>query len=50
MEHAIVVSEPLARRLPSDHLFCYDVDYKRGVKGGKAHLTELFVHKYNNDR
>jgi DNA-directed RNA polymerase beta subunit len=50
MEDAIVVSEDFAKRLTSDHLFGHDMDYKRGIKGGKAHFTGLFVHKYTNDQ
>lgn len=50
MEDAIVVSEDFAKKMTSDHLWGYDLDYKRGVKGGKAHFSGLFVNKYTKEQ
>lgn len=48
MDDAIVISEAFAKRLTSQHMYGYDMDYKRGVKGGKAHHTGLFPNKFIN--
>ena len=50
MDDAVVVSESFAKRLTSGHSYAHDLDYKRGVKGGKAHYTGVFVHKFVNDQ
>ena len=48
MDDAVVISEPLASRLTSHQLYVHDLDYKRGVKGGKAHYTGIFPNKFTN--
>ncbi len=48
MDDAVVISEDFAKRLTSEHLYGHDLDYKRGVKGGKAHYTGLFPHEFIN--
>lgn len=48
MDDAVVISEPLAARLTSNQLYGHDLDYKRGIKGGKAHYTGIFPNKYTN--
>jgi DNA-directed RNA polymerase subunit beta len=50
MDDAIVISESFAKRLASNHAYGYDLDYKRGVKGGKAHHVGLFPNKFINDQ
>ncbi len=46
MDDAIVVSESFAKRLTSQHLYGHDLDYKRGVRGGKAHYVGIFPQKF----
>jgi DNA-directed RNA polymerase subunit beta len=46
MDDAIVVSESFAKRLTSQHLYGHDLDYKRGVRGGKAHYIGIFPQKF----
>ena len=46
MEDAIVVSEDFAKRLTSEHMYADDLEYKRGVKGGKNHYVSLFPKKF----
>jgi len=50
MDDAIVVSEAFAKRLSSNHSYGYDLDYKRGIRGGKDHHTGLFPHTFINDQ
>jgi DNA-directed RNA polymerase subunit beta len=50
MDDAMVISEAFAKRLTSQHLYGHDLDYKRGVKGGKAHYTGLFPQEFNKDQ
>lgn len=50
MDDALVISEAFAKRLTSNHAYGYDLDYKRGVKGGKAHYTGLFTNKFVKDQ
>jgi DNA-directed RNA polymerase beta' subunit len=50
MEDAIVVSEAFAKRLTSEHMYTDDMEFKRGVKGGAAHYTGVFPHKYKKDQ
>jgi DNA-directed RNA polymerase subunit beta len=50
MDDALVISQAFANRLKSNHSYGYDLDYKRGVKGGKAHYTGLFTNKFVNDQ
>jgi len=45
-EDAVVVSENFAKRLTSDHMYSDDLEYKRGIKGGKNHYVSLFPKKY----
>jgi DNA-directed RNA polymerase subunit beta len=48
MDDAIVISESFSKRLLSDHLYGTELDYKRGVEGGKAKHSGLFPQKYVN--
>jgi len=50
MDDAVVISEPLSGRLTSNQLYGHDLDYKRGVKGGKAHYTGIFPNKFTNSQ
>lgn len=50
MDDAIVISDTFARRLTSNHLYGHDLDYKRGVKGGKAHYMGIFPQSFTNDQ
>lgn len=50
MDDAIVISGSFAKRLTSNHLYGHDLDYKRGVKGGKAHYMGIFPQQFNNDQ
>lgn len=50
MDDAIVISEAFARRLTSNHLYGHDLDYKRGVKGGKAHYMGVFPQEFTNEQ
>lgn len=50
MDDAVVISDAFAKRLKSQHMYGHDLDYKRGVKGGKAHFTGVFPNKYVNDQ
>jgi DNA-directed RNA polymerase beta subunit len=50
MDDAIVISESFAKRLASGHVYGFDTDYKRGVKGGKGHYIGIFPNKYTNDQ
>lgn len=50
MDDALVISESFAKRLRASSLYGHDLDYKRGVKGGKAHYTGIFPHKFVNDQ
>jgi len=50
MDDAIVISGSFAQRLTSNHLYGHDLDYKRGVKGGKAHYMGIFPQQFNNDQ
>ena len=45
-EDAMVVSEDMAARLTSEHMYSDDIEYKRGLKGGKGHFVSLFPKKY----
>ena len=46
MDDAIVVSDSFARRMNSQHLYGHDLDYKRGIQGGKAHYVGIFPQKF----
>ncbi len=46
MDDAVVVSESFAKRLTSQHLYGHDLDYKKGVKGGKGHYIGIFPQKF----
>lgn len=46
MDDAVVVSEAFAKKLASDHLYGHDLEYKRGIKGGKAHHMGFFPNKF----
>jgi DNA-directed RNA polymerase beta subunit len=46
MDDAVVISEKLAQRLASDQLYGHDLDYKRGVEGGKSRHMGLFPNKF----
>jgi hypothetical protein len=48
MDDALVISESFAKRLATQQMHGYDMDYKRGVKGGKAHYMGIFPNKYTN--
>ena len=50
MDDAIVISESMAKRMTSNNLYGHDLEYKRGIKGGKAHYTGLFTHKFVNEQ
>lgn len=50
MDDAIVVSEAFAKRITSQHLYGHDLDYKKGVKGGKAHYMGIFPRGFNNEQ
>ena len=50
MDDAIVISEAFAKRLTSNHLYGHDLDYKRGVKGGKGHYMGIFPNQFTNDQ
>lgn len=50
MDDAVVISEPLAKRLCSTQLYGHDLDYKRGIKGGKSHYTGIFPNKFTNSQ
>ena len=50
MDDAMVISESFAKRLSQEALYGHDLDYKRGVKGGKAHFTGLFPQKFIVDQ
>lgn len=49
-EDAVVVSEAFAKRLTSEHMYSDDIEYKKGVKGGKNHFMSLFPKKYTLDQ
>ena len=49
-EDAMVVSEDFAKRLTSEHMYSDDMEYKKGIKGGKNHYVSLFPKKYTNDQ
>lgn len=49
-EDAMVVSEAFAKRLTSEHMYSDDMEYKKGVKGGKNHYVSLFPKKYTIDQ
>lgn len=46
MDDAIVISSGFAKRLTSQHVYGHDLDYKRGVKGGKGHYVGIFPQKF----
>lgn len=48
MDDAVVISEGFAKRLSTQQLHGYDLDYKRGVKGGKSHYMGVFPNRYTN--
>lgn len=50
MDDAIVISEGFAKRLTSNHLYGHDLDYKRGVKAGKAHYMGIFPQQFTKDQ
>lgn len=50
MDDAIVISDSFAKRLTSNHLYSHDLDYKRGVKPGKAHFMGMFPQKFTRDQ
>jgi len=50
MDDAIVISTSMAKRFTANNLYGHDLSYKRGVKGGKAHYTGLFTHKFVNEQ
>lgn len=50
MDDAIVISDAFARRLTSNHLYGHDLEYKRGVKGGKAHYVGIFPQQFTVDQ
>lgn len=50
MDDSMVISESLAKRLTSEQMIGHDLDYHRGVKGGKAHYAGIFPKKFVNDQ
>tara|TARA_B100000579_G_scaffold437395_1_gene466545 strand:- start:173 stop:3571 length:3399 start_codon:yes stop_codon:yes gene_type:complete len=42
LDDSIAVSEAFAKRLSSDHMDSFSIDYNRGVKGGKGHHVGVF--------
>lgn len=50
LDDAIVISDSFAKRLSADTLTTHDIEYKRGVKGGKAHYVGLFTNKFNKNQ
>jgi RNA polymerase Rpb2, domain 6 len=46
MDDAVVISESFAKRLATQQLHGYDMEYRRGVKGGKAHYMGVFPNKF----
>ncbi len=46
MDDAMVISESFAKRLAADTLFGFDLDYRKGIKGGKTHYTGIFPQKF----
>jgi len=49
LDDSIAVSEQFAKRLSSDHMDSYSLDYNRGVKGGKGHHVGIFSNIRGND-
>tara|TARA_B100002019_G_scaffold292690_1_gene316698 strand:+ start:1520 stop:4954 length:3435 start_codon:yes stop_codon:yes gene_type:complete len=55
LDDSIVISEAFAKRMSSDHMESFSTDYKKGVKGGKAHHMGIFGSSrgkdyYNNEQ
>jgi hypothetical protein len=50
MDDAIVISEPFAQRLTSEHTDTYSQDFDADVKGGQKHYVSLFPHKFTKDQ
>ena len=48
MDDSVVISEAFAKRMSQEAMYGHDIDYKRGVKGGKAHYAGLFPQKFIN--
>jgi DNA-directed RNA polymerase subunit beta len=50
MDDAIVISEPFAKRLTSDHAYTLQQDYDHDVRGGHNHYVSLFPTVYRKDQ
>lgn len=48
MDDAVVISEDFANRLRSEHMYGHDIEYKRGVKGGKGHYVGIFPDAFDS--
>ena len=46
LDDAVVISEPFANRLKSEHTYTEELDYDNDTKGGKLHFHSLFPDKY----
>ena len=50
MDDAIVISEPFAKRLTSEHTETHTQDYDSDTRGGLHHFASLFPHEFTKDQ
>ena len=49
-EDAVSISESASKRLSSQHLYQHDVEWEKGVRGGKRHFLGLFPSAFDRRR
>lgn len=50
MDDAVAISESFAKRLTSDQMHGLDMEFKKGIKGGKNHHISVFPNKFKQDQ